>query len=110
MIRWIIIAAFAFTIGNIVWPMVGKEGDPRLFFIPLAVMILLLFVYARHTIAVNQPRWVRNFIDYFVVLAAGNVIKQMFYSEKMKQINDYYFGGLMTLVLIITLWVNRKKK
>lgn len=107
MIRWVIISAFCFLIGNIIWPFVDEE---KVYFIPLAVMILVLFLYVRKKIALNESKAIRLLIDYFVVLAAGNVLKELFYNPTIKELNDYWFGGLCMLVLIISLWVNRKKK
>lgn len=107
MTRWVIISAFGFLIGNILWPFVDEE---KVYFVPLAVLLLVLFLYVRKTVALNESTTVRIFIDYFVVLAAGNVLKELLFNPTVKELNDYWFGGLVTLVLIITLWVNRKKK
>ncbi len=53
-------------------------------------------------------------VDYFWLLALGNLVKQIFYNSRtVKEVNDYWWGGLVTLWLIINLirlWVTQKQK
>lgn len=54
----------------------------------------------------------RYCLTYIMLLAYGNVVKQVFYSERIKQINDYVWCGLATvwLVIMIIKWVTRKQQ
>lgn len=108
MIKAVIISGIAFTIGNITWP---YFNDPRVFYIPLAVFMLCCALCIKQ-IALKESKTVNTFLDYITLLAAGNLIKQIFYnSHTVKQINDYIFGALITAWLIIQLiWDNRKTK
>lgn len=71
-------------------------------YVPLAVFMFLLVCEVRWPKV--QRTIVQNyFITYFVFLALGNIVKQMFYDDTMRQINDYVVGGLATLILLIFL-------
>lgn len=109
MIKAIIISGIAFTIGNIVWP---YFNEPKLFYVPLAVFIWLLVWHLWKS--TRQGELTDYFLMYLFWLAFGNIIKQLFYTKTLKQINDYYWGGLVTLALIALLirWAilnNRRK-
>ena len=100
MIRWIIITGFLFTIGNVVWI---YFGDPKLFYVPLAVFLfLLLYNCLKPVTKITKAQEV--FLSYFILLAGGNIVKQLFYTDKIKQINDYVWGGIVTAWLIYKLW------
>lgn len=97
MIVLIIIFGVLFTAGNIVWP---YFNEPKLFYVPLAVFIWLLIVKLMQ-VSEKEHEVKRYFITWLFLLASGNVVKQIFYTDRIKQINDYAWGGLCTLVLII---------
>lgn len=101
MIRVIIILNFIFLLSNILWPFIG---DPKAYYIPLA---LLLVAFNFQLWKTEGRRFVRVFLEYFVLLAIGNLIKQIFYSENLKVLNDYYWGGFLTVYLIVKLWVTQ---
>lgn len=110
MVKTILIAAACFTIGNIVWDKFGMD-DPRLFYVPLSVLLFLLLWYVRKK-EFKSSKVTQLCIDYFCVLALGNIVKQVcYYNDTVKQINDYIWGGLITLIYAIQiLWVIRKRK
>lgn len=95
----IIISGLCFTIGNITWSLCN---EPRVFYIPLAVFLLLL-IYEVHEPTKKKTVVQLYFIRYFIFLAAGNVVKQVLYNETIDQINDYIWGAIITLILIIAL-------
>lgn len=102
MIKLFIISAIAFTIGNLTWNKFGIN-DPRVFYIPLSLYLWASAFYIRK-ISFKQHPVIVYLLDYVLLLASGNVIKQIFYySEDIKQINDYAFGALATIWLIIML-------
>lgn len=103
MTKTIIILNFIFLLSNILWPFIG---DPKVFYIPLA---LLLVAFNFQLWKTEDRRFVKVFLEYFVLLAIGNLIKQIFYSERLKQLNDYYWLGFLTVYLIIKLWATRRQ-
>lgn len=120
MIRWAIIAGFAFMLGNIFWPYIG---EPKLFYVPLATMILLLFLEIRNHYKKDKSR-LPILIDFFVLLAWGNLIKQLFYSSNpqvyfagyqmplISLVNDYVWGFLNIIYLIYKLrkWATHNQR
>lgn len=101
----IIIGALCYLAGNILWEPLGEE---KLYFVPQAVLILLLIIEVRK----KTVKHLRIFFTYFMLLAAGNVVKELFYSYYLKQVNDYIFGGFMTLWLLyqlLKLWATQKQ-
>lgn len=99
MIYLIIISGIAFTIGNVLWDKFGID-EPKLFFVPLAVFIASLLSYAMSKL---EKGITRLLVQYLFILSLGNIVKQLFYSEQIKQINDYIFGGVVTVWLFLTL-------
>ena len=104
-------SGFLFVVGNATWRL---ANEPKLFWFPLGIFIAVLVIYA----AKDQPKNKRNatfvektLLGYFVTLAWGNIIKQAFYTEGL-QINDYIWGLVVTLVMIITIiaWAIRKRR
>lgn len=100
----IIVSGFLFTVGNIVWP---YFNEPKVFYVPLAVFLWLLVYYVRKTFTGN--RFIKLFLTWLFLLAYGNVIKQIFYSPTMSQVNDYLWGSLVSVwLLIMVVWeINR---
>lgn len=99
----IIVSGFLFTAGNIVWP---YFNEPKVFYVPLAVFLWLLVYYVRKTFTGNKI--IKLFLTWLFLLASGNLIKQIFYSPTMSQVNDYYWGAGVTLWLLIRVWtINR---
>lgn len=103
--KFVIISGFAWIIGNVIWNKFGLY-EPKIFYIPLAVFILSLCIELEKRV---KTKISSVFMMYFIWLAFGNLIKQVFYSPKVSIINDYYFGGAMTLILIVRLWATRKQ-
>jgi len=102
-IRLIIISGIAFTIGNVVWPI---WDEPKIFYVPLAVFLLSCLVFIKsHTAPGSISKLLLN---YLTLLAWGNLVKQAFYNENISQINDYVWGGLLTVWLIYKLYKNIK--
>lgn len=98
--RLIIISGILFTIGNVIWPLFG---EPKLFFVPLAVFISLLI----WTIKAETPAehdLTHLLLKYLLILSFGNIIKQIFYTETIKHINDYVFGAIVTVWLVSKLF------
>jgi hypothetical protein len=107
LIRWVIISAFLFTIGNAIWKPIG--GIEKVFWIPLGLFLWALVMYV-HNDPRNKNTYVKIILLYFAVLASGNIIKQAFYQDGMLQINDYVWGIGATIILIIRLlWATRKQ-
>lgn len=104
MINIIIILNFIFLLSNILWQYVG---DPKAFYIPLALLLVAFNFQLWKTF--EGSRYVKAFLEYFVLLAIGNLIKQIFYSDTLRVANDYYWGGFLTVYLIIKLWLIRKQ-
>lgn len=110
MTKAFIISGICFTIGNVVW---DKFDDPRIFYVPLAVFLLLSTLFVRKTVKTSDQITI-YLLDYLWILAVGNLIKQIFYySNTIKQVNDYAWGGLISLWLIFMIirekWVIRSK-
>lgn len=99
MIVLIIIFGFLFLIGNII---AVPMGEPKLFYVPLSVLLFLLFKYVGDTVKKPSPI-IRYLLLYFLALSTTNIVKQVFYSERIKQVNDYICGGIATLILIIAI-------
>lgn len=109
MIRAVIISGILFTIGNIVWK---DYGDPKLYYAPMALFLLLLVVQVTRTYT-GSSEYIKAFLVWLVALAAGNFIKQLFYTEKVAQIADYWWGGVITGLLILSLcylWLTTRKR
>lgn len=108
MVKAFIISAICFTIGNVIW---DKFDDPRIFYVPLAVFMFISAWYVKKT-SFKRGKIINLFLEYIVLLAAGNVIKQVFYySDEVKQVNDLIWGGLVTLTYIIKItWATLRRK
>lgn len=110
MIRVIFIFGFLFTIGNIIWPMFN---EPKIFYVPLALFIFSLLIEVRSRINIKNYYEI-ILVQYFIFLAGGNIVKQLFYTERIKQANDFIWGGIVTIWLIYKLidrWdLNRRMK
>lgn len=100
MIKLIIASGMLWWIGNIIWDKFGMY-EPKLFYVPLSIFITVMILYIKKSISEREKRLHIIFQGMFA-LAIGNVVKQVFYSDKIKQINDYWFAGL---VFIITLYL-----
>ena len=109
MIKFILIAAFLFLLGNI---FTSYFNEPKLFFVPLALMVALFFTDATiHNW--NGDYMTRTSLCYFTLLAYGWILKQVFYSEKFNFYHDYIWGGLVTggfIVMLIIETFRHKKK
>lgn len=92
-----IIFGVLFTAGNIVWPFFN---EPKLFYVPLAIFISIMLRYILSTLA-ERSYPVRMLVLYLFILSCSNVVKQVLYTDKIKQINDYFFGAVATLWLLI---------
>jgi hypothetical protein len=108
MIRVVIISGIAFTIGNIIWPLFN---EPKIFYIPLAIFISSMLWEIKSKISNSKCLYVLT--DYLLLLSLGNIVKQVFYSDNIAQINDYFWGGLVTVRLLFKLkkhlkWETRK--
>lgn len=111
MVKLFIISAISFALGNICWDLFGWE-EPRLFYIPLAILLFMGAWCVKH-FSSKKGVIVNYFLDYVVLLAAGNVIKQIFYySYVIKEVNDYVYGILLTVWLIarIIAWEIRRQQ
>ena len=107
-LKLIIISGFAFTLGNVFW---DKLGDPRWFYVPLS-LFLFLMVYDLYKRSFKEHRVIRISLAHLVMLASGNVIKQIVYDPTVDQINDYLWGGLVGLSYLINiiLWAISNKR
>jgi len=102
----IIITGILATLGNAFW---DQFNEPKLFWIPFSVFIMLL-MYEVCAKSIKENKIKKYFLTYLLLLSMGNVVKQVFYNEKMRQWNDYVFGSLLTLILLIFLaWEIRKQ-
>lgn len=112
MVKAFIICAISFAIGNVLWDNFGFN-DPRLFYIPLSALLFSSAWYVKKT-SLKRSNYIIHFLDYIVLLAGGNVIKQVFYyNDTIQQINDYWWGSLISAWLIIILireWVIQNQK
>lgn len=100
---------FLFTIGNIIWDKWGLY-EPKIMYVPLAIFLFLLIMQVRRP---TPKTTVQNyFLNYFMFLALSNIVKQVFYSPDIKQINDYVVCGIATLILLIFLikWTIQNRK
>lgn len=97
MIRLIIISGVLFVLGNAFW---WVFNEPKLNYIPQAVFFISLITFAKRQV-IKKVHHI--FLDYLLLLSYGNLIKQIFYSDILKQINDYIWGGFVTLILIYKL-------
>lgn len=109
MVKLFIISAFAFTIGNVLWDKFGMD-DPRIFYIPLAFLLLMGSLCAKKLYSGKDKR-IEYCLKYVITLSIGNIVKQIwYYSYDIKQFNDYVFGITATLILIIViLWETLKR-
>lgn len=90
-----IISGIAFTVGNIVWVLFD---EPKYFYVPLAVFISsLVWMEKERT---EKGCVAHIFMQYFFILSCGNIVKQVFYTPDLAQINDYVFGGMVTVWLL----------
>ena len=109
MIYIVIFSGIAFAVGNVIWDKWGLD-NPAYFYVPLSVFLLSLVLEVRSHYRANGFR--KIVLSYLSLLAAGNVIKQVFYDPRLAQINDYVWGGLVTAWLIYKLvklrWATRK--
>lgn len=108
MIWAVIISGILFTVGNIVWL---HYGDPKLYYVPMALFLLLLLVQVTRWYT-GRSKYVKAFLLYLVALAGGNLVKQLFYTDAVKIFTDYWWGGVVTVLLIISLcylWLTTRK-
>jgi hypothetical protein len=99
MIYLIVISGLVFTAGNVLWDKFGIN-EPKLFYVPLAVFLCALLYDQLNRL---KEGYKRIFIQYLFILSLGNFLKQVFYTETIKQINDYVFGALVTVWLLYNL-------
>lgn len=105
----IIVSGACFTLGNVLWPLFN---EPKVFYVPLAIFLFLLVLYVKQTAPKEKKTW-HILLEWLLLLAAGNIIKQLFYTETIKQVNDYVWGALLTINLTHKLflqWANRSKQ
>lgn len=107
--KWaVVISALGFTAGNIY--VTEKGGDWKYFYIPLAAMIWFMVVYIQSL----EKGWpFRIFMDTVFLLSSGYLVKQVFYDyEHFRKQNDYIWGGLIgiTLVVELIIWAIRSKR
>ena len=105
MIKAVIITGILFVFGNALWPLFNEQ---KVFYVPQALFFISLLLAVR----IKEP--VKNkiahyFLEWLLLLSYGNLIKQIFYSDILKQINDYIWGGFVTLILIykIIKWASK---
>lgn len=77
-----------------VWSFVN---EPWLYFKPLAVMVMLLLLLAKHY-AVKQGAFIYAATWFFFILSVSNVIKELFFDPLQVTVNDFVFAGLALLV------------
>ena len=108
MVKAFIISGICFTIGNVIW---DQFDDPRIYYIPLSVFLFISALYVRKT-SKSKNKIINYLLDYLAILALGNIVKQVFYyNDTIKQVNDYIWGGLVTIgLLIMIVWEIRKQK
>lgn len=101
MTLWLYIAsALTFTLGNVFWIYLGS---PIYYYVPLSILLLMGIICV-----IKRPeiKTVRQYIftDWILLLAAGNVIKQIFYnSADVKQWNDIYWGIFLAVFFTVFL-------
>lgn len=93
----VIFSGAAFTVGNVIWPIFD---EPKIFYVPLGLFLFFLLWEVKKV--VNKD-YEKAAIEWLFILSAGNIIKQLFYTEKLKQINDYGFGAVVTVWLLYKL-------
>lgn len=94
MIKVVILCGIAFMIGNITWT---YFNEPKIFYIPLSALLLSLFWELKIKYKNDKNSILRVSIDYLFLLSCGNLVKQIFYSETLKLVNDYIWGAVVTL-------------
>lgn len=99
MIKAAVIFGLCFTVGNIVWPLFN---EPKLFYVPLAIFISLLIFIVKKNVK-SDSKYLPLFVNYLLLLSYGNIVKQVMYTERIKQVNDYIWGGLVTVWLLFNL-------
>ena len=104
---YILISALLFTIGNATYRQ--WHNEPKFVWVPMAAMILFLMIEVKNSVSAKK-KVLRILFEYFVLLAGGNLIKQIFYTDTIKQINDYWWWALATVWLIYKLWVEYRKQ
>jgi len=109
MIKLVIITGICFVVGNVTWPLFGEQ---KVFYIPQALFFICLIKFAKDNTG-KDSKCLHLFLTYLLLLSCGNLIKQAFYTDTIKQINDYFWGGLVTAWLLINLkmhskWATRK--
>ena len=97
MIRLIIISGVLFVLGNAFW---WVFNEPKLNYIPQAVFFISLILFVKNHVTKKVHH---IFLEYLLLLSYGNLVKQVFYSNILKQVNDYIWGGLVTIYLIYKL-------
>lgn len=109
MVRFYYISGVLFTIGNVTWP---YFNDPRVFYIPLALFLFMGSWCAKSPSKKNYTIIDGFFLDYIVLLAGGNIVKQVFYyNNTVSQVNDYIWGLVITIILIIRIiWEIRRQR
>lgn len=102
--KFVIIAtAFAYTIGNIVWNKFGIN-EPKVMYVPLALFISAMLFYINREISGEKtPKYLNVLFKYFLILSYGNIVKQILYTDRIKQVNDYFWGGFVTVWLLFNL-------
>jgi hypothetical protein len=101
MIKLVIISGICFTIGNAIWPLFDEQ---KLLYIPQAIFFISMLTVCKR----KYEGLIKLFLTYLLLLAYGNLVKQVFYSDILKQINDYIWGGLVTLWLLYNIKNNLK--
>lgn len=99
MIKAVIITGILFVIGNATHQIFDEQ---KVFYVPQALFFIALLHHAKantHKKAIVS----HFFLNYLLLLSVGNLIKQIFYSDILKQINDYIWAGFVTLHLIFNL-------
>lgn len=79
-------------------------------YVPLAFFLSFLLWNVKAPVKrTTIHNWLLN---YFILLSVSNIVKQIWYSPLIEQINDYVVGGLATLILLILLiiWVIRERR
>jgi len=96
MIKLIIISGICFVVGNATWPLFDEQ---KVLYIPQAVFFISLLTFVKRNVDKNNKVY-HIFLEYLVLLSYGNLVKQVFYTDTLKQINDYVWGGIVTIFLI----------
>ena len=104
MIWAVIITWIMFVLGNVTWPLFDEQ---KVFYVPQAFFFISMLLYIKSKVD-NKIQSI--LITYLLLLSFGNLVKQLFYNETLKQINDYVWGGLVTIRLIIKItWTISKQ-